>query len=142
MVGCGECNEGQIWEAAMAAGKYKLDNLVAIIDFNKFSLSERLQEAMPLEPLYDKWVGFGWHVIETNGHSIPQLINVFEQARQVKDKPTFIIAHTVKGRGLSFLEDHVKSHSVSLNKEQVGEILTGLGCSKQEIQTTLAQMKE
>jgi transketolase len=142
VVGCGECNEGQIWEAAMAAAKFKLDNLVAIIDYNKFALSERLQVGMPVEPLYAKWVAFGWHVIETNGHSIPQLINALEEARLVKSKPTFIIAHTVKGRGLSFLEDNVSSHSVSLKKKQVAEILEGLGCSKQEIETTLAQTKE
>ena len=142
LLGCGECNEGQIWEAAMSASKFELDNLVAIIDYNKFALSGRTQEVMPLEPLYDKWVAFGWHVIEANGHSVTQLINALEEARQVKGKPTFIIAHTVKGRNIPFVEDTWPSHSVQMTTEQVEGTLEELGCSKEEIKTTLAQMKE
>ncbi|UCD56233.1 MAG: transketolase [Candidatus Hydrogenedentota bacterium] len=142
LLGCGECNEGQIWEAAMAASKFDLDNLVAIIDYNKFALSGRTQEVMPLEPLYDKWVAFGWHVIEANGHSVTQLINALEEAREVKGKPTFIIAHTVKGRNISYVEDTWPSHSVQMTTEQVEGTLEELGCSKEEIKTTLAQMKE
>jgi transketolase len=142
LLGCGECNEGQIWEAAMSASKFELDNLVAIIDYNKFALSGRTQEVMPLEPLYDKWVAFGWHVIEANGHSVTQLINALEEARQVKGKPTFIIAHTVKGRNIPYVEDTWPSHSVQMTTEQVEGTLEELGCSKEEIKTTLAQMKE
>jgi len=142
VVGCGECHEGQIWEAAMFASKYKLDNLTVIIDYNKFALSERIAEVMPLEPLYDKWVGFGWHVIEANGHSIIQLINAFNEAKQVTGRPTFIIAHTVKGRAVSAFEDRAKSHSVSLDRENVRAALEDLGCPETEIKTTLAQMKE
>jgi transketolase len=142
VVGCGECQEGQIWEAAMFASKNKLDNLVAIIDYNKFALSGRTQEVMPLEPLYDKWVAFGWHVIETNGHSVSQLINALDEAKQIKEKPTFIIAHTVKGRAISFIEDQAKSHSVAMTPRQAGDALRELGCSQKEIEVTLAQMKE
>jgi transketolase len=142
LLGCGECNEGQIWEAAMSASKFELDNLVAIIDYNKFALSGRTQEVMPLEPLYDKWVAFGWHVIEANGHSVTQLINALEEAKEVKGKPTFIIAHTVKGRNISYVEDTWPSHSVQMTTEQVEGTLEELGCSKEEIKTTLAQMKE
>jgi transketolase len=142
LVGCGECNEGQIWEAAMFASKNKLDNLVAIIDYNKLALSGRTQEVMPLEPLYDKWVAFGWHVIEANGHSVTQLINAFDEARTVKEKPTFIIAHTVKGRNISYIEDTWPSHSVQMTSEQVESTLEELGCSKDEIKTALSQMKE
>ncbi|MHC4622969.1 MAG: transketolase [Planctomycetota bacterium] len=142
LVGCGECNEGQIWEAAMFASKNNLDNLVAIIDYNKFALSGRTQEVMPLEPLYDKWVAFGWHVIEANGHSVTQLINAFDEARTVKDKPTFIIAHTVKGRSVSYVEDTWPSHSVQMTSEQVENTLEELGCPKDEIKTALSQMKE
>ncbi|MHC4259631.1 MAG: transketolase [Planctomycetota bacterium] len=142
LLGCGECNEGQIWEAAMSASKFELDNLVAIIDYNKFALSGRTQEVMPLEPLYDKWVAFGWHVIEANGHSVTQLINALEEAKEVKGKPTFIIAHTVKGRNISYVEDTWPSHSVQMTTEQVAGTLEELGCSKEEIKTTLAQMKE
>jgi transketolase len=142
LVGCGECNEGQIWEAAMFASKNKLDNLVAIIDYNKLALSGRTQEVMPLEPLYDKWVAFGWHVIEANGHSVTQLINAFDEARTVKEKPTFIIAHTVKGRNISYIEDTWPSHSVQMTAEQVENTLEELGCPKNEIKTALSQMKE
>ena len=142
LVGCGECNEGQIWEAAMSASKYKLDNLTAIIDYNKLALSGRTQDVMPLEPLYDKWVAFGWHVIEANGHSVTQLINALDEARQIKGKPTFIIAHTVKGRNISYIEDTWPSHSVQMTAEQVESTLKELGCSKEEVKTTLAQMKE
>jgi transketolase len=142
LLGCGECNEGQIWEAAMSASKYELDNLTAIIDYNKFALSGRTQEVMPLEPLYDKWVAFGWHVIEANGHSVTQLINALDEARQIKGKPTFIIAHTVKGRNITYVEDTWPSHSVQMTAEQVEATLKELGCSKEEIKSTLAQMKE
>ncbi len=142
LLGCGECNEGQIWEAAMSASKFELDNLTAIIDYNKFALSGRTQEVMPLEPLYDKWAAFGWHVIEANGHSVTQLINALDEARQIKGKPTFIIAHTVKGRNISYIEDTWPSHSVQMTAEQVESTLKELGCSKEEIKSTLAQMKE
>ena len=142
LVGCGECNEGQIWEAAMSASKFELDNLVAIIDYNKFALSGRTQDVMPLEPLYDKWVAFGWHVIEVNGHSVTQLINALKEAKEIKGKPTFIIAHTVKGRNITYVEDTWPSHSVQMTAEQVESTLEELGCSKEEVKTTLAQMKE
>jgi transketolase len=142
LLGDGELHEGQVWEAAMSAAKFKLDNLVAIIDYNKFSLCDRVQKVMPLEPLYEKWVAFGWHVIEANGHSVIQLANALDEARQVKDKPTVIIAHCVKGRGISFVEDTAGSHSVSMTDEQVATTLKELGCPKKEIDATLAQIKE
>jgi len=142
LVGCGECNEGQIWEAAMSASKFDLDNLVAIIDHNKLALSGRTQEVMPLEPLYDKWVAFGWHVIEVDGHSVTQIINALKEAKEIGGKPTFIIAHTVKGRGITYVEDTWPSHSVQMTPEQVEGSLKELGCSEEEIKTALAQMKE
>jgi transketolase len=142
LIGDGESNEGQIWEAAMCAAKYKLDNLVAIIDYNKFNLSDRTQQVMPLEPLYDKWISFGWHVIETNGHSITQLINAFDEAKQIKGKPTFIIAHTVKGYGIQHVEDKAESHSVTFSTEEVGNTLKAMGSSPQEVNQFLLQLKE
>ena len=142
LLGCGECNEGQIWEAAMSASKYELDNLCAIIDHNKFALSGRTQSTMPLEPLYDKWAAFGWHVIEVNGHSVIQIMNALEEARQVKGKPTFVIAHTVKGRSISCVEDTWSSHSVQMSDEQVESTLKDLGCSAEEIEATLVQIQE
>jgi len=142
LIGDGESNEGQIWEAAMCAAKYKLDNLVAIIDYNKFNLSDRTQQIMPLEPLYDKWVSFGWHVIEVNGHSIIQLIHALDEAKQVKRKPTFIIAHTVKGYGIPHVEDKAESHSVAFSTEEGGNALRAMGCSHQEVSQFLLQLKE
>ena len=142
LLGDGELAEGQVWEAAMSAAKFELDSLVAIIDYNKFALSERIKTVMPLEPLGEKWIAFGWHVIEANGHSVAQLINAFEEAREIKGKPTVIITHTVKGRGVSFFEDIALSHSVSMTDEQVEIALNDLGCPKQEIEETLAIIKE
>lgn len=142
LMGDGEAAEGQIWEAAMFAPNYKLDNLVAILDYNKFCLTDRVQQVMSLEPLYDKWTAFGWHVIEVNGHSVIQLINALGEAREVKGKPTIIIAHTVKGRGISFVEDKVESHSVSMSKTQLVKTLEELGCPRKEIESAALQMKE
>jgi transketolase len=142
MIGDGESAEGQIWEAAMFAPNHKLDNLVAILDYNKFALTDRVQAIMSLEPLYDKWVSFGWHVIEVNGHSVVQVAHALEEARRVKGKPTIIIAHTVKGRGLSFVEDTAESHSVSMTEAQVAGTLKELGCPPDEVAQALAQMKE
>lgn len=142
MIGDGESAEGQIWEAAMFAPNHKLDNLVAILDYNKFALTDRVQAIMSLEPLYDKWVSFGWHVIEVNGHSVVQVAHALEEARRIKGKPTLIIAHTVKGRGLSFVEDTAESHSVSMTEAQVAGTLKELGCPPDEVAQALAQMKE
>lgn len=142
MIGDGESNEGQIWEAAMLAPKYKLDNLVAVIDYNQFNLSDRTQQVMPLEPLFEKWISFGWHVIEANGHSITQLINAFEEAKQIKRKPTFIIAHTIKGYGIPHVEDKAESHSVTFSTEEVGNTLKAMGCSYQEVSQFLLELKE
>lgn len=142
LIGDGESNEGQIWEAAMLAPKYKLDNLLAIIDYNKFNLSDRTQQVMPLEPLYEKWISFGWHVIEVNGHSITQLINAFDEAKKIKGKPTFIIAHTVKGYGIPHVEDKAESHSVTFSTEEVGSTLEAMGCSSEEVSQFLLQLKE
>jgi len=142
IVGCGECQEGQIWEAAMFAPKYKLDNLVAIIDYNKLALSGRTQEVMPLEPLHAKWFAFGWHVIDVNGHDVTQIANALDEAREIKGKPVFIIAHTIKGHNISFIADQQKSHSVPMNKEKARIALQDLDCPEDEIKEFLAKMKE
>ena len=142
LLGDGEVQEGQVWEAAMSASKYKLDNLVAIIDYNKLELSGRISEVMPLEPLYEKWTSFGWHTLQINGHSFTQIINALDEAKKVKGKPTLIIAHTVKGYGVSFMEDKVEWHAVSMSPEQVKEALKELNCPQEEIEATLSQMKE
>jgi transketolase len=110
LMGDGETQEGSVWEAAMAAPHFKLDNLCAIIDYNRFQIDGRIEEIMGLEPIVNKWESFGWHVIQCDGHNIEELIESFGEARMVKGKPTLIVAHTVKGKGVSFMEHVVDFH--------------------------------
>jgi transketolase len=110
LMGDGECDEGQVWEAAMASAHFKLDNLVAIVDHNELQIDGWNRDVMNLEPLAEKWKAFGWHAIEVNGHELSQLISAFDKAKLVKGKPTVIIAHTIKGKGVSFMENNVDFH--------------------------------
>jgi len=110
VLGDGEIQEGQIWEAAMFGGFHKVDNLVAIVDYNRIQLDGFVKDIMDLEPLVDKWRSFDWHVIELNGHDIAALQRAFAEAEAVKGKPTVLIAHTVKGKGISFMENNPKFH--------------------------------
>jgi transketolase len=110
LLGDGECDEGQVWEAAMASAHFKLDNLVAIVDHNELQIDGWNRDIMNLEPLAEKWKAFGWHTIEVNGHDLSQLITAFDEAKRVKGKPTVIIAHTIKGKGVSFMENNVDFH--------------------------------
>ena len=119
MLGDGECDEGQVWEAAMSASHYRLDNLVAIVDRNGIQNDRFTSEVMNLEPLPDKWRSFGWHVIETDGHSFPEVLNALDEARSIKDKPTVIIAATVKGKGVSFMENNPDFHGKAPSAEQL-----------------------
>ena len=105
----GECNEGSIWEAAMFASAKKIDNLVVVIDYNKWQATGRSKETLTLEPLRGKWEAFGWEVIEIDGHKFPEIMNAFCDSKKLK-KPTVIIAHTVKGKGVSFMEDDNNWH--------------------------------
>ena len=138
LLGDGELNEGQVWEAAMLAPKYQLNNLVAIIDHNQHALSGRTREIMPLEPLTDKWIAFGWHVIQVDGHKVDQLMNALDKARETREKPTVIIAQTVKARGISFLEDKSESHATTMNRPEAEQALKEMGCTEQEIETALS----
>jgi len=119
LLGDGECDEGQIWEAAMAAAHFKLDNLVAIVDNNGQQIDGWNRDVMSLDPFNKKWQAFGWHVIEVNGHHLTSLIEAFDQAKLVKRKPTVIIAHTIKGKGVSFMENNPDFHGKAPNAEQV-----------------------
>jgi transketolase len=110
LLGDGECDEGQVWEAAMAAAHFKVDNLIAIVDNNGIQLDGWNREIMNLEPFALKWQSFGWHVIEVDGHDLNQIIEALEQAKLVKGQPTVIIAHTVKGKGVSFMENNPEFH--------------------------------
>jgi len=104
LMGDGEQDEGQVWEAAMTAAHYKIDNLCAIIDYNKQQIDGWLSDVKNIEPLREKWSAFGWNVIEADGHDFKQLMDALDKAEMIKGKPTVIIAHTVKGKGVSFIE--------------------------------------
>lgn len=114
----GEHNEGQLWEAAMFAGKNRLSNLTAIIDRNNIQIDGFTEDVMPLEPLRDKYEAFRWHVIEVDGHNIRKIMEACQEARAVYEKPTVIIAHTIPGKGVDFMENDYKWHGVPPNAEQ------------------------
>ncbi len=127
MLGDGECQEGQVWEAAMAGAHYKLDNLIAIVDRNGLQIDGPTETVMGLDPLQDKWASFGWHVIEIDGHSFPEILAAFDEASSVKEKPVVIIARTIKGKGVSFMENAVEWHGTAPSAEQRDKALAELG---------------
>lgn len=118
VLGDGELNEGNIWEAAMFAGKYRLSQLVAIIDRNNIQISGSTESVMPLESLKDKWESFGWHVQEIDGHNIESIVESASMARAITNRPSVIIAHTIPGRGVEFMENDYRWHGLSPNDEQ------------------------
>lgn len=119
LLGDGECQEGSVWEAAMFASHHKLDNLIAIVDYNKLQSMDKIENVIGLEPLVDKWRSFGWKVLQTDGHNIDDLIKTFELSLYPDHKPIVIIAHTIKGKGLSFLENTPQSHYKRLSDEEL-----------------------
>ncbi len=119
LLGDGECDEGQVWEGAMAAAHFKVDNLVAIVDNNGQQIDGWNRDVMNLDPFPGKWQAFGWHVIEVDGHDLAQLTEAFDQAKLVKGQPTVIIAHTIKGKGVSFMENNPDFHGKAPNAEEV-----------------------
>ena len=126
LVGDGEQGEGQIWEAAMASGAKHVDNLCAIIDQNNLQAMGRTADRLDSSPLADKWVAFGWNVIEIDGHNMEEILAALDAAEACKGKPTAIIAHTVKGKGISFAENQVGFHNAALSKEQYEQALAEL----------------
>jgi transketolase len=122
----GECDEGQTWEAVMAAAMFKVDNLTAIVDNNGIQLSGFNRDIMNIDPLNKKWDAFGWYVIEIDGHDLKQVLEALNTAREIKGKPTVIIAHTVKGKGVSFMENNVDFHGKAPNAEQLEKALKEL----------------
>jgi transketolase len=129
LLGDGECEAGQIWEAAMAASHFKCAALTAIIDYNKYQETGPISREMSLEPLAEKWRAFGWHVQEADGHSISDLLHKLTAARFVQGKPQIIIAHTIKGKGVSFVEADFTFHGRALTKEQAQKAKEELQCS-------------
>lgn len=142
IMGDGEMAEGQIWEAAMAAVNFRLDNLVGIVDRNALQATGFIEERFNTNPLDKKWNGFGWHVIEIDGHDVDAILAAFDEAGTVKGVPTVIIAYTVKGKGISFAENQASFHNCALTKEQYDTALAELnekieamsqsGCLKKE----------
>ncbi len=126
LLGDGECDEGQVWEGAMAAAHYKVDNLVAIVDNNGLQIDGWNRDVMNLDPFNKKWQAFGWHVIEVDGHDLAQLIDAFNQAKLVKGQPTVIIAHTIKGKGVSFMENNLNFHGKAPTAVEVERALKEL----------------
>jgi transketolase len=127
VLGDGEIQEGQIWEAAMFAPFHKLDNIVAIVDYNHIQLDGFVKDIMDLEPLAAKWQSFGWNTLSIDGHSIPALQEAFATAASTKGKPTCIVANTVKGKGVSFMENNPKFHGVAPTQDELQRALQEIG---------------
>ncbi len=126
LMGDGETNEGQIWEAAMTAAHYKLDKLCGIVDYNRLQIDGFCCEVMDLGEYKNKWEDFGWHAVEVDGHDLEQLKGAFDELRTVKGRPQVVIAHTVKGKGVSFIENRVEWHGVAPKKEELEKALAEL----------------
>ena len=127
ILGDGEIEEGQVWEAAMASNKYKLDNLCVILDNNNLQIDGTIEEVMSSYPIDEKFKSFGFQVINIDGHNIQEIIDAFDVAKNVKDKPTCIIAKTIKGKGVSYMENDVKWHGIAPNEEQYQLAMKELG---------------
>ena len=127
LLGDGESQGGIVWEGAMAAAKYRLSNLTVLVDCNGVQLDGPVAVVMPLEPLADKWSAWGWKVLEVDGHSVRQVIEALELASQVHDRPTVILAHTTKGKGVSFMENQAYWHGNVPDAAQLNQALAELG---------------
>jgi transketolase len=119
MLGDGEIQEGQVWEAAMSGAFHKMDNVVAIVDYNGIQLDGFVKDIMEVAPLADKWRAFGWHTLEIDGHSLEAVKKAYQEAEATKGKPTCIVAHTVKGKGVSFMENNPKFHGTAPTADEV-----------------------
>jgi transketolase len=127
LMGDGETNEGSVWEAAASAAKFRLGNLVGIVDCNGLSVDGRLAEVMPMEPFADKWRAFGWNVIRLDGHDLPALVEALQPPRRDDGPPTVVLADTVKGKGVSFMEDVRAWHADAITAEQYARVVAELG---------------
>ncbi|NLM76084.1 MAG: transketolase [Clostridiaceae bacterium] len=125
-LGDGELEEGQVWEAAMAAVHYKLDNLTAFVDYNGLQIDGNISDVMNPEPIADKFAAFGWNVISINAHDFDEIEKAVEAAKACKDKPTVIVAHSVKGKGVSYMENQAQWHGSAPKKEQAEQALKEL----------------
>jgi transketolase len=126
IIGDGESQEGSIWEASMAAPNFKLDNLTAILDYNHLQNDYSLEDIMPIHPAVDKWRAFGWHVIDIDGHDMAQVVAALEESKSHKGKPTMIVANTVKGKGVSYMENVCEWHGKAPCQEEADQALEEL----------------
>ena len=129
LLGDGECEEGQIWEAAMAAAHFKADRLTAIVDYNKYQQNGPIHREMALEPFANKWRSFGWHVEETDGHDMQAIVETLKAVQEIKGQPSVVIAHTVKGKGLSFVESDYTYHGRGVAPDLVAQAREEIQCS-------------
>ncbi|KAF0181798.1 MAG: transketolase [Nitrospirae bacterium] len=127
LLGDGETQEGQVWEAAMSAGHYQLDNLCAIVDLNSLQIDGRCEDVMRIDPVGAKWQAFGWNTIEIDGHDMQAIVAALDVAETVRGRPTIILAQTVKGKGVSVFEDKAEYHGVTPNREELAIALKELG---------------
>lgn len=134
ILGDGELEEGQVWEASMAAAHYKLDNLTAFLDYNGLQIDGRITDVMSPEPVAGKFEAFGWNVLKVDGHDIEEIIKTINQAKNTKGKPTIIIAKTVKGKGVSFMENQAGWHGTAPNKEQRDQAIAELDKALAELE--------
>jgi transketolase len=138
VLGDGEMQEGSVWEAAMCAAHHKLDNLCAIIDYNKMQSDALNADICGIEPLADKWRAFGWTVFEIDGHNIPEILSTLHLAASTRNRPSVLIAHTIKGKGVPYMEGSPAWHgSVKLSREQTETALVALGATSEEIKELL-----
>lgn len=126
LIGDGECNEGIIWETALFAAHHQLDNLVTIIDYNRWQAFGTTDEVLKLDPLDKKWEAFGWSVREINGHNLTDIVDAFNKVPLEGGRPSLIIANTIKGKGISFMENTLESHYICLNEQQCLQALKEL----------------
>lgn len=133
IMGDGETNEGQIWEAAMTASHYKLDKICGIVDFNRLQIDGFCCDIKDMGPYVRKWQDFGWSAFEADGHDFGQLMDAFDKAEKIKGKPQVIIAHTVKGKGISFIENQVKWHGIAPKKDELEKALKELDSQLKEL---------
>jgi transketolase len=127
LLGDGETQAGIIWEGAMLAAKYRLDNLTAILDYNDVQLDGYVHEIMPVEPVVDKWRAFGWHTLELDGHDMRQILEALDEQQNIHDRPTILVAHTTKGKGVSFMENDCAWHGRPPTREQYEQAMVELG---------------
>jgi transketolase len=127
LLGDGEIQEGQVWEAAMTASHYRLDNLCGIIDNNGLQIDGQCCDVMHIEPIVEKWEAFGWHVLDINGHDMGAVVDALDRAEKLKGKPTMIVARTIKGKGVSFFEGKVEYHGMAPSHEELETALMELG---------------